>query len=51
MLGVSRQRVHKLTTRPDFPQPVVVLVGGTVWERAAVEKWIRKSRRDLTDNA
>jgi len=39
MLGVGRQRVHQLTSRPDFPEPVVTLAMGSVWRREDVEKW------------
>ena len=43
-LGVSRQRVQQLVSRPDFPAPVVVLGMGKVWETEAVEKWIKDHR-------
>jgi predicted DNA-binding transcriptional regulator AlpA len=40
MLGVSRQRVHQLLQdEPLFPQPVLVLAAGSVWNRNAVEDW------------
>jgi predicted DNA-binding transcriptional regulator AlpA len=39
ILGVSRQRVTQLTSRPDFPAPVAVLAMGKVWTRDAVEAW------------
>jgi predicted DNA-binding transcriptional regulator AlpA len=45
MLGVSRQRVHQLTARDDFPQPVAVLASATIWEREAVEAWARDTGR------
>jgi predicted DNA-binding transcriptional regulator AlpA len=45
MLGVSRQRAHKIAQRPDFPAPVVRLSSGAVWERAAVEAWMRATGR------
>ena len=44
MLGVGRQRVHQLTTRPDFPEPVVVLSMGKVWHREDVERWDRERK-------
>jgi prophage regulatory protein len=31
LLGVSRQRVHQLAERPDFPAPVAVLAAGKIW--------------------
>ena len=43
-LGVSRQRVQQLVSRPDFPAPVVVLGMGKVWETEAVEQWIQEHR-------
>jgi predicted DNA-binding transcriptional regulator AlpA len=43
MLGVSRQRaVQIVTAYPDFPAPEVELASGRVWNRSAVEKWMRK---------
>lgn len=39
MLGVSRQRVQQLTSKPDFPQPVAELKAGKVWLRSAVVRW------------
>jgi predicted DNA-binding transcriptional regulator AlpA len=43
-LGVSRQRVQQLVSRPDFPAPVVVLGMGKVWESGDVERWIQEHR-------
>lgn len=45
LLRVSRQRVHRLAKRADFPEPVAVLSQGKVWERAAVEAWARANGR------
>lgn len=45
LLGVSRQRVHQLVARPDFPAPVAVLTSGMIWEREAVEEWARATGR------
>jgi predicted DNA-binding transcriptional regulator AlpA len=39
ILGVSRQRVTQLTSRPDFPAPVAVLAMGKVWTRDDVQTW------------
>jgi predicted DNA-binding transcriptional regulator AlpA len=39
ILGVTTTRVHQLAWRDDFPQPVVVLVSGRIWERQAIEQW------------
>ena len=44
MLGVSRQRVHQLATRSDFPQPVAELAQGKVWVLADIEAWISAYR-------
>jgi prophage regulatory protein len=42
LLGrVSRQRVHQLTSRGDFPAPVIELAQGKVWLADDVETWIR----------
>ena len=47
--GVSRQRIHTLRKRPDFPAPVVELAAGPIWLRAAAEAflqiWDRKPGR------
>lgn len=45
MLGVSRQRVHQLVTRPDFPAPVVKLAMGSVWSAEEVRQWARARGR------
>lgn len=39
-LGLSRQRVHQLTQRPDWPAPYDTLIIGKVWRRADIEDWI-----------
>lgn len=45
MLGVSKQRVHQLTERPDF------LGIGKVWLRDDVEAWATATgRREPTDD-
>lgn len=38
-LGVTRQRVHSLTRRKDFPKPVAVLAAGKIWRRRDIERW------------
>lgn len=49
LLGVSRQRVHQLSERPDFPAPYVRLGSGPVWTRPTIEAfdeaWSRKPGR------
>lgn len=39
LLGVSRQRVTQLTSRPDFPRPVATLAMGKIWRLDDVEEW------------
>jgi predicted DNA-binding transcriptional regulator AlpA len=39
-LGVSRQRVHVLATRPDFPAPAHELDTGRVWREPDIERWV-----------
>lgn len=48
MLGnLSRQRLFKITARPDFPEPVASLANGKVWHTHEVEAWIKNHRRQL----
>jgi predicted DNA-binding transcriptional regulator AlpA len=43
LIGVTRQGVsHIAKTDPNFPEPVAVLAGGRVWERADIERWARE---------
>ncbi|GAB3813285.1 hypothetical protein GCM10027605_56600 [Micromonospora zhanjiangensis] len=44
--GVSRTRATEITNRATFPVPVDTVASGKVrvWERAAVEEWIRTYR-------
>lgn len=44
MLGVTRQRVHIISRRKGFPDPVAVLAMGSVWLKADVEVWIARNR-------
>lgn len=45
LLGVSRQRVQQLVSRPDFPEPEVVLDMGKVWRKADVLAWAKAHGR------
>ena len=45
MLGVSRQRVDKLSRTEAFPEPVAVLAVGRIWRRQDVEVWARETGR------
>lgn len=48
MLGVSKQRVHQLTSRRDFPEPVATLAMGKVWRTEDVAAWAEQSGREIT---
>jgi prophage regulatory protein len=50
MFGVSRQRVYQLTSRPDFPKPVVKLKVGSVWSTADVIKWAESKGRQIEED-
>ena len=45
MLGVSRQRVQQLISRPDFPKPAAVLAMGKVWNTTDVQAWAKAHGR------
>lgn len=45
LLGVSRQRVHQLTSAEDFPEPVARLSAGAIYDRSEVEAWARSTGR------
>lgn len=51
LLGVSRQRVHQLAARDDFPRPTAELSAGKVWDAAAIERWQAASGRSDTSPA
>lgn len=44
--GVSRTRTTEITNRDTFPAPLDTVASGKVrvWDRAAVEKWIKRYR-------
>jgi hypothetical protein len=44
--GVSRTRATELVRRPGLPEPVDVVGNGRmrIWDRDAVEPWIRANR-------
>lgn len=46
VLEVSRQRVHQLTGRDDFPPPLGELNGGRVWSHRDIVLWNASSGRD-----
>lgn len=39
LLGVTRQQLHRLAQRSDFPTPAAELHAGKVWRAADVERW------------
>ncbi len=49
ILGVTRQRVHQLLSRPGFPEPLFRLGSGPVWSAEAIRsfdtRWDRKPGR------
>ncbi|WP_328347455.1 hypothetical protein [Micromonospora sp. NBC_00421] len=44
--GVSRTRATEITNRPTFPTPIDTVASGKVrvWDRTAVDAWIRQYR-------
>jgi predicted DNA-binding transcriptional regulator AlpA len=47
LLGVTRQRVNALASRPSFPKPEAVLTAGRIWRRSDIEEWARQAGRAL----
>lgn len=50
-LGISRQRVDKLSRSDDFPAPAADLAVGRVWHWGEVEAWARRTGRINTEEA
>ncbi len=44
LLGVSRQRARQLSMTEGFPEPVVRLAAGPIFESAEIEKWAKTRR-------
>jgi predicted DNA-binding transcriptional regulator AlpA len=44
-LNISRQRLNEVRQRNDFPQPVVELSSGPVWDMEAIERWTSSGAR------
>jgi prophage regulatory protein len=42
--GISRQRVYQITSRADFPKPIIDLAQGKVWGTDDVDQWIHEHR-------
>lgn len=51
LLGVTRQRVGQLTTRPGFPRPRAILTMGSVWSLADLQTWADNTGRTLDIDA
>lgn len=45
LLGVTRQRIDKLSRSDEFPAPVAALAIGRVWTRADVVEWAKQTGR------
>ncbi|MBE1492290.1 helix-turn-helix transcriptional regulator [Plantactinospora soyae] len=51
--GVSRTRTTEIVRRPGFPEPVDTVGNGRmrIWDRDAVEAWIRENRPSQRDES
>jgi len=45
LLGITRQRVDKLSRTDGFPAPAAELAIGRVWRRDDIETWARATKR------
>lgn len=45
VLGVSRQRAHQITQKPNFPLPFLRLMATPVWGGGDVRHWMRETGR------
>lgn len=50
LLGVTRQRVHQLSSVPGFPKPVAVIRAGAIWDLETVDQW-RTANRTMTNRS
>ena len=50
LLGLSRQRVDKLSRSPGFPRAAADLAIGRVWRKADIVEWAKDTGRELTDS-
>lgn len=48
--GISRQRVHQITSRADFPEPEATLMMGKVWRTDDVREWAAKHGREIHED-
>ena len=42
IVGVSRTSFYRMASRPEFPAPVRVVLGGRWWRRADLESFVSK---------
>ncbi|MEQ4305504.1 hypothetical protein ABNF97_29675 [Plantactinospora sp. B6F1] len=51
--GVSRTRATEIVRRPGFPEPIDTVGNGRmrIWDRDAVEAWIRENRPSQRDES
>jgi predicted DNA-binding transcriptional regulator AlpA len=47
LLGLGDQEVGELAAADDFPEPLMELASGAVWELADIEDWARRTGRPL----
>lgn len=50
LFRVGRQRVQQLTSRDDFPEPVVELAMGKVWSTEDVRRWATEHGRTVHED-
>ncbi|MBL6279855.1 hypothetical protein JMF97_27230 [Micromonospora fiedleri] len=48
--GISKQRATIIVGRKGFPDPVVTLKMGRVWDGKAVRAWIAENRPNPTED-
>jgi predicted DNA-binding transcriptional regulator AlpA len=48
--GISRPRLRRLISRPDWPAPYQVLAMGEVWLREEVGEWAARHRSEISDD-
>ena len=46
LLGVSKQRVHRIADEEGFPAPVAEDGRGRLWDRREVTAWAKRWRRE-----
>jgi len=47
LLGLGDEEVGELAAAGDFPEPLMELASGPVWELADIEDWARRTGRPL----